>query len=265
VQYVQCTRCGLVHQAGDAVKAADPAFYQELYRKVYQSNERPISKDLKIQEMRAHHLCSLLPANPVPRVCRSLDIGASAGVLLDAYREFFACDTVGVEPGTAYREYAAEKGHTMVPALEDLLAQNPEPFQLVSLIHVVEHLENPVDMLRSIHHSLLSPDGLLLIEVPNFYAHDSYELAHLACYTPHTLHQLLRQAGFEVILSKTHGVPRSEKLGLYLLVLAKPVVSAGNPPLEAEKNVKLKRKAAMLWRRLVQKVFPNSTWLPLPQ
>ena len=113
-------------------------------------------------------------------------------------------------------------GLKMYESLEELKASSPHRFDLVSLMHVLEHLADPVTSLRDIRESLMTPNGYLLIEVPNFYAHDSYELAHLACYTRHSLRQLLAQSGFKVVALRVHGFPRPELLNLYLTVLATP-------------------------------------------
>ena len=85
---------------------------------------------------------------------------------------------VGVEPGEAYRRYAQGRGINMYAALDELLADNPPRFDLVSLVHVLEHLPDPVGMLSTIRRGFNKRH--LLLEVPNFYAHDSFELAHLA-------------------------------------------------------------------------------------
>jgi hypothetical protein len=112
---------------------------------------------------------------------------------------------------------------------------------------------------------LLNVAGHMLIEVPNFYAHDSYELAHLTCFTPHTLKEMLEQAGFKVIFMKKHGVPRSDLLNLYITVLAKSSSESGRS-LQVKKDylVGFKRKISMLYRRLMQKLFPHRAWLPIP-
>jgi SAM-dependent methyltransferase len=153
----------------------------------------------------------------------------------------------------------------MVPSVDELVAAKLPRFDLVSLSHVLEHLPDPVGMLRQIREHLLSEDGLLLLEVPNFYAHDSYELAHLACYTPHTLKAVLHQAGYEVVHFERHGVPRSDLLKLYLTVLARPISQPEPKAVRPERWVSAKRKLAMLYRRIVQKFFPQRAWLPLPE
>jgi SAM-dependent methyltransferase len=263
--YYQCGNCGLVYQSQDESHASDPAFYATTYRKIYQSSEAPTQKDLWVQSQRAQHLIDVVHSTGKTEIENMLDVGASAGVLLGAFRRAFGCQVTGVEPGEAYRKVAQSKDIRMFPLLANLIDSDPERFNLVSLSHVLEHLPDPVGTLRTIREKLLTDKGLLLLEVPNFYAHDSYELAHLACYTPHTLSEVVRQAGFEVLRLERHGVPRSAMLNLYLTVLASPLNGdLEDREVQPERNVSLKRKVGMLYRRLVQKIFPHRAWLPLP-
>lgn len=264
--YLHCENCGLVYQSKKDSKAADPDFYASTYRTIYQSTEEPTGKDLWVQRQRADHLVRLLKTALPGQPSRVLDVGASTGELLKTFQGAFGCEITGVEPGDAYRAYAENQGITMYPSLEALTASAGEGFSLVSLIHVLEHLPDPIGSLRVIRQDLLTEDGFLLLEVPNFYAHDSYELAHLACYSPHTLQEVLGQAGYEAVVVKKHGVPRSALLNLYLTVVARPLPEADAvTEVKPERSVAFKRKTGLLYRRIVQKLLPNQAWLPLEQ
>lgn len=264
--YYQCENCGLVFQSVEESRAADPGFYTETYRKIYQSSEEPTAKDVWVQEQRAEHLVRLVRAKGVEAPKRVLDIGASTGILLEAFERTHNSDVTGVEPGEAYRAYAEEKGIKMFDSLETLIANRPEKFDLVSMVHVLEHLPDPVGTLQKIRKELLSENGVLLLEVPNFYVHDSYELAHLACYTPHTVVEAVQQAGFELVSLHGHGIPRSILLNLYLTLLAKPLQEgAGIPPIHSDRFVRERRRISFLYRRVIQKLFPRKAWLPLPE
>jgi len=262
IMYYQCAACGFIFQDPNESQAADPEFYEMTYRKVYQDNESPTPKDLDIQRQRAEHTISWLKASGIKHVRNALDIGASAGVLLNQFRTNYGCSVSGVEPGKMYREFASTSGVKMVASIEELKAASPDRFDLVSLMHVLEHLTDPITSLRDIREGLMTPDGHLLIEVPNFYAHDSYELAHLACYTRHSLRQLLAQAGFKVIAIRTHGIPRSRLLKLYLTVIARPAGSTDvATKIRPDRFVAFRRRLAMIYRRILQKVFPHMAWL----
>jgi len=264
LSYYQCERCGLVFQTLEESQAADPDFYAETYRKIYQGNPEPTVKDLYVQKNRSEFLIRFLQRQKIYPT-RILDVGASSGMLLAAFRHAFGGQTAGVEPGDAYRAYAEAQGLVMYPSLDALAAADKGPYDLVSLIHVLEHLPDPVGTLVMIREELLAKGGCLLVEVPNFYAHDSYELAHLACFTPHSLQEILKMAGFRIVKLKRHGEPRSDLLRLYLTALAAPAVKRSNmvDP-SPEKWVGIKRRLGLLYRRLVQKLFPHKAWRPLP-
>ncbi len=263
--YYQCQQCGLVFQSPQESRTADPEFYTRTYRQLYQASEEPTEKDLKVQIQRAEQLIALLRSQTTLKPARVLDIGASSGILLQAFQRAFPGDVVGVEPGEAYRKYAENSGLKMFPSLDDLIAAKPEKFSLVSLSHVLEHLLDPVDTLRTIRHELIAEDGLLLIQVPNFYAHDSYELAHITCLTPHTLREMIAQGGFQATSFTRSGMPRSKLLNLYLTLIAKPRPETyPTPTIKPDRGVALKRKIGFFYRRVAQKLFPHQAWLPLP-
>ena len=260
-----CTRCGLVYQSPRLSDQALEAFYAAEYRLAYQGSAGPTRKDLYVQEQRAGVLADFLrrwlqePAQPNT----VLDIGCSSGLLLERLSKDFSLDGVGVEPGEAYREYARQRGLMVVAALHDL---NQHRFGLVSMIHVLEHLPDPVAYLQNLRQEHPVESGLLLVEVPNLYAHDSFEIAHLTSFSGRTLTQLLKKAGFSVLALRQHGAPRSKVLPLYLTALARSVAA---PDAEVkicpETEVRLKRRLGLLRRRLWERLFPGKAWLPLPE
>lgn len=264
LRYYLCGNCGFVFQNAAESQAADPAFYQEAYRKIYQATEEPTAKDLRQQSLRANNQLEFIQPRGVCRVQRILDIGASSGTLLATLKKAFNADAFGVEPGNAYRELAQQKGLEMYASVDQLLKTKPEKFDLISMMHVLEHLEDPLAMLNQIRTSLLDPQGFLLLEVPNFFTHNSYELAHLSCFTEHTLRQLLLKAGFEIWSLRKHGYPRSQTLPLYITVLARPIEEAPeNYAVAAEHGVAFKRFFGVLRRKIFTKLIPAKTWLPL--
>ncbi|MFO7623706.1 MAG: methyltransferase domain-containing protein [Anaerolineales bacterium] len=260
-----CKSCGLVYQSPRMSTDELESFYQKEYRKVYQGSEGPNTKDVEVQRGRAAALASFFGEKLTPGT-RHLDIGSSAGTLLLGFQERFQTIPVGIEPGIAYREFAQSKGLTVYESLEQLRASQELPFQLVSLAHVLEHIPDPVAYLNSLREDLLAQDGLLLLEAPNLFAHDSFEIAHLFAFSSHTLTQTLWKAGFRVIRSRKHGQPRSQLLPLYITMLARPLTDgalAGESLPKPEVNVPLKRNLGMLRRRVLQKIFPHRAWLPL--
>jgi len=254
-----CDSCGFVFQSPRMTAGELDEFYTHEYRQVYQGDEGPTQKDLVTQKRRASALLEFMKGS-VPEVNRHLDIGCSAGILLEEIQSHYGNQPVGVEPGASYRKYAQSQGISVYPDIADLQTADEARFDLISMAHVLEHISDPVAYLADMRSQYCGPSGWLLIEVPNLYAHDSFEIAHMASFSEHTLKQTLIQAGFEIVTVKKHGQPRSDLLPLYLTVVARSSDKPVNWAVKPEKNVAQKRKMGMLRRRIIQRLFPARAW-----
>ena len=90
----------------------------------------------------------------IPKRC--LDVGCSRGYLSRALREKFGADVVG------YDIYHDPQAVIEVISNKDLIDGK---FDLVTCIHVLEHFHDPMGELTWMA-SLLSKDGMLMIEIP---------------------------------------------------------------------------------------------------
>ena len=255
-----CLKCGLVYQSPRMTGSEADVFYAGEYRLLYEGSSAPTARNLADQRGRAESLYAF--ARPsVATVAHHLDVGCSFGLLLQRFQEAYHCQAYGIEPGEDHRLHARKAGLTVYATLEELEKSEKIKYDFISLAHVLEHLPDPVGYLAHLHQSLLDPIGWLLIEVPNLYAHDTFEVAHLVSYSPHTLVQTLGKAGFEIVKIGQHGRPRSELLPLYITVLARPGSTATRfSPLAPEKWVALKRRLGMLRRRVLERLFPRRAW-----
>jgi len=254
-----CKHCGMVFQSPRMTDDELDAFYQAEYRQLYQGDAGPNAKDLAIQQSRAQVLVEFARPVIISGISH-LDIGCSSGLLLQSFTEAYATRPTGIEPGDAYRSYAQASRLTVYPSLDALLAAQPDRFDLISMAHVLEHIAEPVLYLRSLREKLLTPSGWLLLEVPNLYAHDSFEVAHLLAFSPHTLAQTVQQAGFQVKHLRLTGAPRSRLIPLYIQLLAQPDLSLSKTMIKPEKQVLLKRRLGLLQRTLLTRLFPRLAW-----
>jgi 2-polyprenyl-3-methyl-5-hydroxy-6-metoxy-1,4-benzoquinol methylase len=260
-----CTRCGCVFQYPHLTEKSLAAFYEQEYRQLYQGSAGPSPKDLGVQEARAMALQDFVQKHGA-RFSRHLDIGSSAGLLLMQFHTAFGSQGVGIEPGEAYRKYAQENGIATYAALEEIDLTGESRFDLISLAHVVEHLPDPIGILQNLRQKYLTATGWLLIEVPNLYAHDCFEIAHLVSFSEHTLRQTLQRAGFTVKALEKHGRPRSVRIPLYLTALAQPGQAAENnpgAPGEKEVGVRRQRKIGLIRRLLIERLMPRQAWKPV--
>ncbi len=252
----------MVFQSPRMTDAELADFYQAEYRQLYQGSSGPNFKDLAIQRERARVLVEFVRPAITPGI-RHLDIGCSSGLLLQGFSEAFQAFPTGIEPGEAYRNYAQASGLTVYPSQDALLADQPERFGLISMAHVLEHVTEPVPYLRGLREQLLTPEGWLLLEVPNLYAHDSFEVAHLLAFSPHTLGQTVQQAGYRVKYLRQTGLPRSRLIPLYLQLLAQPDPGVRQAAVRPENQVGLKRRLGLGQRKLLTCLFPKQAWQTL--
>jgi SAM-dependent methyltransferase len=258
-----CLKCGLVYQSPRMTEAESVEFYAVEYRRLYQGGEGPNAKDLAVQRARADSLLAFVRRS-IKHADRHLDIGCSTGLLLERFQTGLGSQPCGVEPGNAYREFARSKGIPVHDSVDELKQKETGRFDIISMAHVLEHLPDPVGILADLRETLLTPGGWLLLEVPNLYAHDSFEIAHLLSFSRHTLIESVKQAGFEIVRVEAHGQPHSNIIPFYLTLLAKPALhTRQHTYLKPEKFVGLKRRIGLLRRRFLSRLFPKQAWIVL--
>lgn len=125
---------------------------------------------------------------------RILDYGCGRGRYLDAFRDL-GCDTTAVDANSAYVDEARARGFVAYSP-EALLAGSVEPFDVILLSHVIEHLppNDLVDLMPRLC-GQLRPEGLLLIVTPvpgdRFY----HDLSHVRPYLPQSIRHAFGQTG----------------------------------------------------------------------
>jgi SAM-dependent methyltransferase len=254
-----CRDCGLVYQSPRLTEIESAAFYADEYRLLQEGSTDPTARNMTVQKKRAKALLDFVQPL-IPSISRHLDIGCSMGILLQHFQGTYHNHSVGIEPGEAHRARARKDGLKVCASLEEMEWTGEAYFDLVSMSHVLEHLPDPVGYLNHLRESLLARDGWLLLEVPNLYVHDSFEVAHLFAFSPHTLQEVLCRSGFDIIKFEQHGRPNSQLIPFYLTALCRPAQLQDISPVRPEHNVSFKRRAGMLRRRLMERLFPKRAW-----
>jgi hypothetical protein len=240
------------------------SFYQQGYRTLYQETEEPTKKDLVMQEERARETLQMIRED-VDHVYRHLDIGSSSGAFLQATRNTYDCEIIGIEPGDLYRQFSQARGIEVYASLDEL-PETHRSFDLVSMMHVLEHLDNPVTTLSRLRMELMNSNDYLLLEVPNLLEHEALEMAHLFAFTQGTLCETVRRSGFEVIWSKAHGGFRSPIIKLYITLLARvPDNTARQLPIHARhRAIAIRRRFGKYKRAFFTRLLPDWTWQSPP-
>nr|WP_250152166.1 class I SAM-dependent methyltransferase [Ancylobacter radicis] len=150
------------------------------------------------------------------RPLRVLDIGGGYGFFgAELMRAVPGIDVTVVEPSSSRVEmgkgYLKDAGDgTPVPEFlveivdEDFAARHAGAFDIVTLWHVLEHLTDPVDLLRNTAR-LIREDGVICVEVPNVdddlqalspsFRERSFMAEHISYFSRHTLENVARRAG----------------------------------------------------------------------
>ncbi len=193
----RCTNCGsavtvggeaaAMHESG-AYRAGDP----RLYRLV-----RPLLVSLDRRRL------ALLSAH-VAAPARLLDAGAGRGRFVASARAA-GYDAFGIEPSARGADAAAGIGAPVARVSIEQASIQDGSLDVVTLWHVLEHLEDPGDALDRIA-AWLRPGGLLLVGVPNIASLQAriggerwYHLdvpRHRVHFTERGIQQLLRRHGF---------------------------------------------------------------------
>jgi SAM-dependent methyltransferase len=219
LHYQYCRRCGLVFQSPRPDNDSLAAFYRREYDRLLNPGQAEVARNVWEQQRRASYFFDFLRRNHIrPATC--LDVGFSMGRLMDQFRQGFGSTVVGIEPSKYQRRLAAELGFEVYASLAEVPSDWSKRFDLVTMSHVLEHLTDPVQTLRTIRERWLSDGGRLLLEVPDLIWHASYELSHVHAFTLDSLTNALAQAGLRPTRTVRHGNPYSRRIPFYLLVLA---------------------------------------------
>jgi SAM-dependent methyltransferase len=199
-----CPACGLVQAVTDERWQQEAREIYGAYRIYHQSGgeEQPVF-DPRTGKGRARSevlIEELLPAAKLPGTGRLLDIGCGNGAFLRACsRALPGWKLCGSEFDTRHQATVesirgVEKFHS------GSLADIPGKFDVISLIHVLEHIPGPTEFLKTVA-AKLAPQGWLFVEVPDCSANPFMLLVadHSSHFSPSSLSTVVGNAGFELV------------------------------------------------------------------
>jgi SAM-dependent methyltransferase len=176
-----------------------------LYQTSSETNVQPGEED-NVRRTMAHYY--QLAAPHLPGRVRMLDIGCDMGLLLEAAKADGFAEVHGIEPVPVARQVAqAIPGAKITDQFFENTTYPPEYFDLITLIHVIDHLYDPCVVLRRARENL-RPGGLIVAVVHNvesllYYLLGErfpiFNLYHHYFFSKRTLAELFRRQGFEVV------------------------------------------------------------------
>lgn len=204
VRIVKCVNCGLIY--------ANPRIESEKLTVIYRDSiDNSYLEEEKGRRLSARRM--LKHIKKIKKTGRLLDIGCSAGFLLDEARKI-GFEVYGVEPSKWAADHAAAKLRISTIFNGGLKEAKypPNYFDCIILSDVIEHLEDPKCTLTEIR-KILKPNGIICISTPDISSFMSKILgakwwgvkqAHLYYFTRKSLYQMLKNSGFIPIKTMSH-------------------------------------------------------------
>ena len=138
---------------------------------------------------------------------RLLDVGCGNGAFLLRARSA-GWDVMGLDFDAKAADVAKQRGLDVKVGGVDSLKHVNDAFDIITLAHVIEHVHEPIHLLRDCLR-LLKPGGCLWIETPNInaYGHMIYgenwlhldPPRHLVLFNRESLHKALYKVGFRLV------------------------------------------------------------------
>ena len=194
---LMCPACGFVWVSPAPSPELLDRYYTTLSNYENPQNSGEPSDEDKRKHERAY---SLIRNECAGRTGRALDIGCAVPYLLDLMQRD-GWDVVGTDPSPRCAEIGWDRYRIKVRTglFAPAMFQVEEPFDVVILSHVVEHLVDPKAVLRQVA-GLLADGGLLYVEVPNLLepavSFGFFTFEHVNYFTPTTLTGILAASGF---------------------------------------------------------------------
>jgi 2-polyprenyl-3-methyl-5-hydroxy-6-metoxy-1,4-benzoquinol methylase len=186
----QCRSCGFIQSTGVTEVLS---YYESLEDSAYEENrkERLFQAD-KIVSVLSHY----------KKEGSLLDVGAGSGIFVESAR-LHGYDAVGIEPSAWLQNKAKEH---RLPVVKGTFPHQEckGPYDIITIIDVIEHVDNPVGMLQDAYTSL-KKDGVIVVITPDVnslvarvlgYKWWHFRIAHIGYFNKKTLHKALITAGF---------------------------------------------------------------------
>ncbi|MBP9854565.1 MAG: class I SAM-dependent methyltransferase [Candidatus Omnitrophica bacterium] len=147
-----------------------------------------------------------------------LDGGCGAGGVLLHARDHYECHGIEI---SSYLVNLANQNKGLNVRLGDLQSCDfgAQKFDAITLVSIIEHLDNPLAVVQRCH-ELLKPNGIFLLKTPNYQCWNRFIKQdqwvglrppdHIVYFSPSNLKQILKKAGFRKI--KITAYPLSDNM-----------------------------------------------------
>ena len=194
---VVCQCCGLVYLNPRPTQFLYEPLYSEQYEQLFPSAWSLSLAFEKAEKRITWYREYLASSNHL------LEVGPGDGTFLHLTQsKFRSCTVLGLDPSPKAVEVCARRRLPVRFGYINQLSGMEQQFDSIAAFHILEHSTDPVTLLRQLH-SLLQPEGCLLLEVPNILGSwmglGMIHMAHPYQFSPNTLRRVLRQTGFAIL------------------------------------------------------------------
>ena len=208
-QIIQCANCTLEYTDPAPSKEAIAPYYNfpsyishtdtkeglvnQIYHKV--RNHTLTQKTNWVQSLFTGHKGQLL------------EVGAGTGAFAHSMLNK-GWKVTALEPDAASRQKALENYNINLLPIEELFQLEPAKYEVITLWHVLEHVHDLNTYMKTFH-SLLKPNGRLIIAVPNYTSYDAgfyknfwaaYDVPrHLYHFSPLSIHYLAKKHKMSIV------------------------------------------------------------------
>lgn len=158
---------------------------------------------------------------------RFLDIGCGVGNYLALAQEYYK-ELWGVEPSVTSSAFAKNRGYNIINDYFSDDLPMKKGFDAISIIEVLEHIEQPIAFFN-LAASWLNDNGVLLVEVPNgqrIYTERLYynlSTDHIQYFSVHSITEMAHRSGLSVLCAQESENPNL--LELYAKKIPLPNIS----------------------------------------
>ncbi len=174
-----CVMCKYIMQSPYPSMESMKLYYASDYRTEV-SKDYPTAHDIRIQGARAVRQLEAWHRAKGPRPYAMLDIGAANGRLLEHFKAYYRDLTImACEYNQADLDLMKAKH---IPHTDDYEGIKGH-YDLITMSHVLEHIDRPVEYLRDIRARLTTAQAWMLIETPSTGSTSAYQSFHMGVYS----------------------------------------------------------------------------------
>lgn len=175
----------------------------ENYYREMEDNDYELT--LESRKIQSEKILSQLEVRNIFKNKTLLDVGSGSGALMQASQKF-GLISKGIEPSKSLQKLAVKKNLDVILGTLPSKRLN-EKFDFVTLIDVIEHVNDPESLLKEIN-TVLKLNGKLFLVTPDVNSFFSkflkfkwwhFRVAHVGYFNQKTLSILIKKCGYEII------------------------------------------------------------------